>query len=95
VLEARNVAAVAGLVAAGLGLSAVPALVLPLMQFAGLQHVLMSEPVVERSICVLTDPRRPQATAVQAFVRSLFAHAGSDAPLPYGASWRRALPGAV
>ncbi|WP_219419261.1 LysR family transcriptional regulator [Pseudonocardia nigra] len=87
VMEARNVAAVAGLVAAGLGLSVVPALVLPLMQFAGLHPVLLEDPLVERSIRVLTDPRRPQATAVQAFVRALDERAAGGPPLPFGAAW--------
>jgi len=87
ITEARNVAAVAGLVAAGLGISVVPALVLPLMQFAGLHHVRLTDPIVQRSICLLTDPRRPQAPAVQAFIRSLSTHAAAGSPLPSGASW--------
>lgn len=91
-MEARNVAAVAGLVAAGLGLSVVPALVLPLMQFAGLRPVLVEDPVLERSICLLTDPRRPQATATRAFVATLLDHATSGVDLPFGASWEPAAP---
>ncbi len=85
--EARNVAAVAGLVAAGLGISVVPALVLPLIAFAGLRPVLVEGPILERSICLLTDPRRPQAPAAQAFIQSLAAVTESDARLPVGASW--------
>src|SRR5690606_22825284 len=36
-IEAQNIAVIAGLVSAGLGIAAAPALVLPLMQFAGLE----------------------------------------------------------
>ncbi len=39
VMQAQNIGAVAGLAAAGLGVTAVPALVLPMISFAGLVHI--------------------------------------------------------
>ncbi|QFU90903.1 LysR family transcriptional regulator [Amycolatopsis sp. YIM 10] len=70
--EARNIAAVAGLVAAGLGVSVVPGLVLPLVSFAGLEHAPLAGPAVDRTIAVVRDPARPLAPAVRAFVEALF-----------------------
>ncbi|MBQ6639945.1 MAG: LysR family transcriptional regulator [Saccharopolyspora sp.] len=84
-LEARNIAAVAGLVAAGLGVSAVPGLVLPLMEFAGLGHLPLSGPEVHRRVVVIRDPARPLAPAADAFLRTLRSPAGE---LPAEASWQ-------
>lgn len=84
-LEARNIAAVAGLVAAGLGVSAVPGLVLPLMGFAGLGHLPLSGPEVHRRVVVIRDPARPLAPAADAFLRALRSPAGE---LPAEASWQ-------
>lgn len=85
-LEARNIAAITGLVAAGLGVSAVPALVLPLTAFAGLRHVPLSGPTVERSISVLTDADQPRSPIAARFLRLLDAHA-AEIVLPDGARW--------
>ncbi|AXB43192.1 LysR family transcriptional regulator [Amycolatopsis albispora] len=83
-IEARNIAAVAGLVAAGLGVSAVPGLVLPLVSFAGLEHSPLAGPSVDRTIAVVRDPARPLAPAVRAFVDALF----TERPqLPPEAHW--------
>ncbi|MDI5981394.1 LysR family transcriptional regulator [Amycolatopsis magusensis] len=81
-IEARNIAAVAGLVAAGLGVSVVPGLVLPLVSFAGLAHSPL--PAVERTIAVVRDPARPLAPAVRAFLDALFT---DRAELPPESQW--------
>ncbi|MGA6167460.1 LysR family transcriptional regulator [Amycolatopsis magusensis] len=81
-IEARNIAAVAGLVAAGLGVSVVPGLVLPLVSFAGLAHARL--PAVERTIAVVRDPARPLAPAVRAFLDALFT---DRAELPPESQW--------
>ncbi|MGX6449858.1 LysR family transcriptional regulator, partial [Patulibacter sp. S7RM1-6] len=78
-LEASSVAAITGLVAAGLGVSAVPALVLPLTSFAGLGRVPLADPVVERTIGVLTVPDGPRSPLAARFLRLLGAHAAAVA----------------
>jgi len=87
VTEARNIAAVGGLVAAGLGVSAVPSLVLPLLEFARLGHRPLTRPEVTRSIGVVTDPRRPRAPAVDAFLHTLATARSTGLQLPPGARW--------
>jgi DNA-binding transcriptional LysR family regulator len=66
-IEARNISAVAGLVAAGLGISAVPGLVLPLVGFAGLEYRPLGDPRMERRIAVIRVSRRPLSPAARAF----------------------------
>ncbi|WP_433802704.1 LysR family transcriptional regulator [Actinomycetospora sp. CA-084318] len=66
VQETQNVAAVAGLVAAGLGVTAVPGFVLPLVAFAGLRRIDLV-PVVTRDVEVRHDPRRPLSAAATSF----------------------------
>lgn len=87
VLEARTVGAVAGLTAAGLGVSVVPGLVLPMIEFAGLRHVLL-EPVVRRRICLVRHRRRPATPAVLAFLDTVRSAATGAGPLPRGTEWR-------
>lgn len=70
VQQTQNVAAVAGLVAAGLGVTAVPGLVLPLMAFAGL-HPVPLLPEVSRRIRLRHDPARPLSAASRAFGQAL------------------------
>ncbi|MFD7512460.1 LysR family transcriptional regulator [Streptomyces sp. NPDC059853] len=89
VTEARTIATVAGLVAAGLGVSATPALTLPLMHFAGLRHRTLERPRVERDIHLVHDPRRPLSRTARALMAAL-RQAGSGAggvSLPAGARW--------
>jgi DNA-binding transcriptional LysR family regulator len=71
VVEARTIPAVAGLVAAGLGVSAVPGLVLPLMGFAGLEHRALDRPSASRPIAIIRDPHRPLAPAAEAFLDAI------------------------
>lgn len=86
-LEARTVGAVAGLTAAGLGVSVFPGFVLPMIEFAGLRHILL-EPVVHRRICLVRHRRRPPTPAVLAFLDTVAAAAAGAVPLPEGTSWR-------
>lgn len=66
-IEAQNIAVVAGLVAAGLGVAAVPETVLPLMQFAGLESATLVDPTVERMLGLVEVIDRPTSAAARAF----------------------------
>jgi DNA-binding transcriptional LysR family regulator len=92
VTEARNIASVGGLVAAGLGISAVPALVLPLLEFAHLGHKPLVNPAVERVIGVVRDLDRPLAPAVRAFLGSIDEARTAGVGLPKGAHWPHERP---
>jgi LysR family carnitine catabolism transcriptional activator len=87
VTEARNIAAVGGLVAAELGVSAVPGLVLPLLEFARLTHSPLTEPTVRRTIAIVTDPERPMAPTARAFLEIIAAAGSSGLQLPAGSQW--------
>jgi DNA-binding transcriptional LysR family regulator len=63
--EAQNIAVIAGLVASGLGVAAAPAMVLPLMSFAGLGTAELIEPTVDRDIGLAFVPGRSQSPAAQ------------------------------
>jgi LysR family carnitine catabolism transcriptional activator len=88
-IEARNISAVAGLVAAGLGVSAVPGLVLPLVRFAGLEHRPLGDPRVERRIAVVGIPHRPLSPAAAAFREAITDASRSGIALPPETSWVR------
>ncbi|MFC7326164.1 LysR family transcriptional regulator [Marinactinospora rubrisoli] len=85
--EARNVAAVAGLVRAGLGVSAVPALVRTLMSFAELADGVAVEPVAERRLDLVLPARRRIAPAARRFVELLAELRATGHPLPDGVEW--------
>jgi LysR family carnitine catabolism transcriptional activator len=70
VVQAQNVGAVAGLVAAGLGITAVPELVLPMISFAGLAHIPL-RPTVQRKISIVQLAGRRQSSCTQAFIESI------------------------
>jgi DNA-binding transcriptional LysR family regulator len=84
-IEARNISAVAGLVAAGLGVSAVPGLVLPLVEFAGLSHRPLGEPRTERKIAIVRVPERPLSPAAMAFRTAITSRKHGE--LPPETSW--------
>jgi len=87
VTEARNIGAVAGLTGAGLGVTAVPGLVLPMMSFAPLVARPLVAPSVERHICLIHHPDRPQSRTAAALLQ-LLADAGRQSlELPPGAHW--------
>lgn len=87
VTEARNIAAVGGLVAAGLGVSAVPGLVLPLLEFARLAHCPLTNPRVSRTVAIVTAPNRPMARTARAFLQTIADTRSSGLQLPPGAHW--------
>ncbi|MQA12408.1 MAG: LysR family transcriptional regulator [Pseudonocardiaceae bacterium] len=87
VTEARNIGAVAGLTAAGLGVSMVPALVDPMMGFAELHRRVATEPEVERDICLVHDPRRPLSRPAHVLMETLLQASSHDLELPSGARW--------
>jgi len=70
IIPAENVGAVAGLVAAGLGITAVPGMVLPMMSFADLAHIPLT-PTVTRDISIVYLPEQRQTACARAFVEVL------------------------
>ncbi|MBP2325992.1 DNA-binding transcriptional LysR family regulator [Kibdelosporangium banguiense] len=86
-IEARNISAVAGLVAAGLGVSAVPGLVLPLTKFAGLAHRPLGTPRAERRIAVVRIPQRPLSPAATAFSTAITEASRQGLALPPETAW--------
>jgi DNA-binding transcriptional LysR family regulator len=70
VMHAQNVGAVAGLTAAGLGVTAVPRLVLPMIEFADLVHIPLV-PTVERTISLVRVAGRHETASVQKFIGCL------------------------
>jgi DNA-binding transcriptional LysR family regulator len=89
VVAARNIAAVAGLVAADLGVSVVPGLVLPLMGFAGVRHVVLGEPAGYRTMAVVRAAARPISPIAEAFVAALTDPVRARPELPEQAGWLR------
>ncbi|SFB28778.1 DNA-binding transcriptional regulator, LysR family [Amycolatopsis marina] len=87
VTEARNIGAVAGLTAAGLGVSVVPGLVLPMMRFAGVEDRPLTEPVVERDICLIHDPGRPLSRTALALMELLVDARSQNLRLPEEVRW--------
>lgn len=87
VTEARNIGAVAGLTAAGLGVSVVPGLVLPMMRFADLDTRPLAAPVVERDICLIHSPERPLSRTALALMKLLGDAKSQRLGLPDGVRW--------
>jgi LysR family transcriptional regulator, carnitine catabolism transcriptional activator len=83
-IEARNISAVAGLVAAGLGVSAMPGLVLPLVAFAGVEYRPLGNPPMSRRIALVRVPHRPLSPAARAFHTTI---TRSRISLPPETSW--------
>ena len=73
--------------AAGLGVTAVPGFVVPLMAFAALVPVPLVDPVVRRQVGVLTDPRRQPSPAVRTMLEVLRFLPDEPVVLPPGAGW--------
>lgn len=85
--EASNVATVGGLVAAGLGVSAMPALVLPLLGPGRIVHRPLVAPVVERRLDVVVRARRTLPSTAAAFLGLLEESRAQALEVPMGASW--------
>jgi LysR family transcriptional regulator, carnitine catabolism transcriptional activator len=73
IIEAQNIAVIAGLVAAGLGVAAAPAFVLPLMAFAQLESAELVHPTVERALGIIAVRGRPVSPAATVFAEYLAA----------------------
>jgi len=71
VLEAQNIAVIAGLVSTGMGVATAPALVLPLMSFAGLEAAELIDPVVDRTIGMAQVAGRTVSPATGAVIAAL------------------------
>jgi DNA-binding transcriptional LysR family regulator len=86
-IQAGNISTVGGLVSAGIGVSALPALALPLMGFADHVRVPLRRPVTERHISVVVPEHRALAPAAARFLRVLWGMREEGHPLPEGAAW--------
>jgi DNA-binding transcriptional LysR family regulator len=85
-ISARNVASIAGMCAAGLGVSAAPGFVLPLMAVPGVvTRPIGAEPVTRR-IGVLRNTRRRPSPPTRQFLDIIDA-AAHDIELPLAAHW--------
>jgi DNA-binding transcriptional LysR family regulator len=71
VVEARNIATAGGIIAAGLGVSAFPELVLPLLVSSAIVTRPLRAPVVHRDIAVITPADAPLSPPAQRFVGAL------------------------
>ncbi|WP_314173879.1 LysR family transcriptional regulator [Streptomyces winkii] len=85
--EAVSVATLGGLVAAGLGVSAMPALVLPLLGSGPFVTRPLARPVVHRRLDVAMRARRTVPLAAHRFLETLTALREEDGGLPDGVSW--------
>jgi DNA-binding transcriptional LysR family regulator len=74
VVEARNIATAGGIIAAGLGVSAFPELVLPLLSSTAIVTRALRAPVVHRDIAVITSAETALSPPAQRLVRALHAH---------------------
>lgn len=86
-IEVGNVSTVGGVIAAGLGVSALPALVRVLMSFAELAHRPLVDPVVERELSLVVVEHAPLPPAARHFVRLLDELPASDHTLPDDVRW--------
>lgn len=73
VIEARNIATAGGLVEAGLGVSAMPELALPLLAFAPLAYRELGDPPIFRNIAAVTRPNGLVSPPVRRFLDALSA----------------------
>ncbi|MDX8443049.1 LysR family transcriptional regulator [Mesorhizobium australafricanum] len=87
VTEVRDAGAVAGLVSADLGVSAVPSLVLPMMQFCEFAQKKLVDPVVEREIYLIHDPWAPMPPAAGILMEMLRQGGMQGFRIPTGARW--------
>lgn len=85
--EAGSVATVGGLVAAGLGVSAMPALVLPLMGNGPVVCRPLVDPVVDRRLDIAVRARRTLPAVTEQFLATLEQFRSERRPLPDGVSW--------
>lgn len=90
--ESANISVTAAMVAAGLGVAAVPALTQSLMNIAGLRFVPLT-PTVSRTLGVLTRRGRSLSRAVELFLAEFFRfHAMALRPASTGSEQRPMFP---
>lgn len=87
VIQAGNISTVGGLLSAGLGVSALPALVRTLMTFADHERVALTDPVVDRRLSVVTHRSRRLGPAAANFLDLLGELHDRGHPLPEDVSW--------
>jgi DNA-binding transcriptional LysR family regulator len=87
-VSARNVASIAGMCAAGLGVSAAPGFVLPLMAIPGVVSRPIGSVPVARQIGVLRGTRRPPSPPARQFLE-IINSASAVITLPAGAYWTK------
>ena len=87
VTKARDVGTVAGLVSSNLGISAVPSLVLPMMQFCKYSQKRLVGPTVERDIYLIYDPQTPLPPAAHFLMEMLRNGAMYEFEVPQGVRW--------
>ncbi|WP_329443111.1 LysR family transcriptional regulator [Streptomyces canus] len=85
--EAGSIATVGGLVTAGLGVSAMPGLVLPLMGAGRIVCRPLVDPVVDRRLDIALRARRTLPVVTQRFLETLEEFRLQRRPLPPGVSW--------
>ncbi|MBU8817631.1 LysR family transcriptional regulator [Mycolicibacterium goodii] len=89
-VSARNVASIAGMCAAGLGVSAAPGFVLPLMAIPGVVTRPIGTIPVARRIGVLRSTRRSPSPPARQFLE-IINSASEVIALPDGAYWTKAV----
>lgn len=89
-VSARNVASIAGMCAAGLGVSAAPGFVLPLMAIPGVVTRPIGTMPVARRIGVLRSTRRSPSPPARQFLE-IINSASEVIALPDGAYWTKAV----
>jgi len=85
--EAASIATVGGLVTAGLGVSALPALVLPLMGAGPVVCRPLVDPVVDRRLDIALRVRRTLPAVTERFLQTLEEFRLLGRALPPGVSW--------
>jgi LysR family carnitine catabolism transcriptional activator len=86
-VSAGTISAVAGLCAAGLGVSAVPGFVIPMTRVAGVVTRPLSTGAVTRRIGVLQDADRAATPAVEEFLALVRGSTGAQLRLPEFTRW--------
>lgn len=85
--QTRNIAAVGGIVSAGIGISLVPALALPLMSFGNFETRILVEPRVTRSLGIIGPMTSLLAPPAQRFREILLQAAKEGGNLPKHVRW--------
>ncbi|MEE2040688.1 LysR substrate-binding domain-containing protein [Nocardiopsis sp. CT-R113] len=87
VVEASSFATVGGLVSAGLGVTALPALVRALLGFAPVEHRPLTGPVVRRGLDLLWPTDRPMSAAARRFLATIDELRSGGFELPPDVHW--------